>query len=422
MNFINSVNISNLWDRKDIKINLGKNVNFLIGANGCGKTTVINLIAASLKLDFSILDRTPFKKIIINLSELVGKNKSSIEIEKKFTKNHPFPEISYKIKSPTGSKPMTYSLNRYEEERYFRTPPSVHPRRVRQSIIGELHKLISISWLTIHRAPIRTGRSEREASYESTIGSKIDELSNEFVRFFSSLSKLADDETEKFQQSIFLSLLDAINIDTIYSDANKLAIESEKRALTEIFKQIKIKEPKYFELLEKHYASHLEVGEKLEDSEDMPIEFSDFDVIYRSSRLHSIVQEWNSLVKLKKEIMEPQTTFFSVINSLLQGKSLDINEKNELIVKTKYNETLSLNDLSSGEKQLFIFLGETLLQQKSPMTYIADEPELSLHVKWQELLIDSILKVNPNVQIIFATHSPDIVGKYSKNIINLEDF
>ena len=38
-----------------------------------------------------------------------------------------------------------------------------------------------------------------------------------------------------------------------------------------------------------------------------------------------------------------------------------------------------------------------------------DEPEVSLHVEWQERLIELILSLNPNVQIILTTHSPALV-------------
>ena len=38
-----------------------------------------------------------------------------------------------------------------------------------------------------------------------------------------------------------------------------------------------------------------------------------------------------------------------------------------------------------------------------------DEPEISLHFDWQKKLIGYILELNPNVQIILATHSPGLV-------------
>lgn len=62
-------------------------------------------------------------------------------------------------------------------------------------------------------------------------------------------------------------------------------------------------------------------------------------------------------------------------------------EKGELLVTLKEGNRedvpISLTALSSGEKQLFILLTEALLQRECNYLFIADEPELSLHVKWQ---------------------------------------
>lgn len=63
---------------------------------------------------------------------------------------------------------------------------------------------------------------------------------------------------------------------------------------------------------------------------------------------------------------------------------------------------------------------EALLQEKRNVIFIADEPELSLHVKWQEKLINAIRELNPNAQLIIATHSPDIVADYRNKVIDME--
>lgn len=38
-----------------------------------------------------------------------------------------------------------------------------------------------------------------------------------------------------------------------------------------------------------------------------------------------------------------------------------------------------------------------------------DEPEVSLHVEWQQRLISLIRQLNPNVQIVLTTHSPAVI-------------
>ena len=45
-----------------------------------------------------------------------------------------------------------------------------------------------------------------------------------------------------------------------------------------------------------------------------------------------------------------------------------------------------------------------------PGIFIVDEPELSLHLGWQEIFVRSITEASPKTQFILATHSPTIVG------------
>ena len=106
---------------------------------------------------------------------------------------------------------------------------------------------------------------------------------------------------------------------------------------------------------------------------------------------------------------------------MMQRKKFYINARNELEVITQSNKPLLLSQLSSGEKQLLIILGEAFLQQNKRFIYFADEPELSLHINWQENLVQHLKELNPNAQIIFATHSPDIVSCFGENIINMEN-
>ena len=52
--------------------------------------------------------------------------------------------------------------------------------------------------------------------------------------------------------------------------------------------------------------------------------------------------------------------------------------------------------------------------------YIIDEPEASLHLAWQKSFVESIRRVNNSIQLIFATHAPEIIGKYSDHAVKLQ--
>jgi len=45
--------------------------------------------------------------------------------------------------------------------------------------------------------------------------------------------------------------------------------------------------------------------------------------------------------------------------------------------------------------------------------FVVDEPEISLHPRWQEEFLDGVKDLmRSDTQLIIATHSPAIVGKY----------
>ena len=81
-------------------------------------------------------------------------------------------------------------------------------------------------------------------------------------------------------------------------------------------------------------------------------------------------------------------------------------------------EFLDFKVLSSGEKQLLILLIKVFLAKNALITL--DEPELSLHIKWQQKLLESMHELNPNAQLIVATHSPEIASFDKSEVISFE--
>ncbi|TAE59874.1 MAG: ATP-binding cassette domain-containing protein [Nostocales cyanobacterium] len=115
----------------------------------------------------------------------------------------------------------------------------------------------------------------------------------------------------------------------------------------------------------------------------------------------------NQLAKIEA-IYEPKKTFIEIINKLFIHTDKKFNEKEFNFIKNGIQTPIFPQDLSSGEKQILIILLKTLLQDKQPYILSMDEPEISLHIDWQRSLIEHIRQINPNCQIIIATHSPTI--------------
>jgi len=79
---------------------------------------------------------------------------------------------------------------------------------------------------------------------------------------------------------------------------------------------------------------------------------------------------------------------------------------------------IPLQSLSSGEKQLLRLMLETLAAGSS--TVMIDEPELSMHVDWQQVLVAAMRRVNPECQMLLATHSPEVMAEVAdENVFEL---
>ena len=90
----------------------------------------------------------------------------------------------------------------------------------------------------------------------------------------------------------------------------------------------------------------------------------------------------------------------------------------EIMVETDDQKNIGLTSLSSGEKHVLWIFIEALLAEDN--TLLIDEPEMSLHVDWEKSLVPDIQQLNPNVQLILATHSVEIMADVAdSNIFRL---
>ena len=88
----------------------------------------------------------------------------------------------------------------------------------------------------------------------------------------------------------------------------------------------------------------------------------------------------------------------------------------------KEETKITLGQLSSGEKQLLILLFSTIIENNDEFITFWDEPEISLHIEWQRKLIRVIRQLNPNMQLIIATHSPSILFEgWESRVLNIEE-
>ena len=143
---------------------------------------------------------------------------------------------------------------------------------------------------------------------------------------------------------------------------------------------------------------------------------------YIATQISKVANEEENLTmgQVRKKVFAEINGIFEILELDVKLSEISKDENSMPIFTNSSGKKFGINELSSGEKQLFLrTLAIKMLEPENSIIMI-DEPELSLHPKWQQKIVDVYKKIGKNNQIILATHSPHILGSVEKeNIILL---
>lgn len=411
---IKHIHIYRLWGVKDIETSFNPDVNIFIGANGTNKTIFLNLLEAALTADVKTLGSIEFSRIVV----LIDAENGHIEIKQ--IQKEGAVEIQYKVGGEIFEIP-SFSLRArrmglYEEIPLFRL------RRV-------LKGLVNISWLSVNRDNVDMqyiDTHEMLDKFKNMVDFKIDELVKQLGMYQLQLESEANTISNDFKKEVMSMMLYDENMDEIsnkinfnYSlqDTDDLRIQ-----LYKAFSAMGIARNRK-DAIDMHVSKIKEVLDKVYNHGPQ-VELRDIFILALLKRTTAIIEISKKHEEQTKLLFTPLNNFWNCLARFMQNKHFEYNkEKGDLIVTLKEGKRtdvlIPLKALSSGEKQLFILLTEALLQRESNYLFIADEPELSLHIKWQKKILPEMLSINPNAQVIVATHSPEVASNYPDKIINM---
>jgi len=111
-------------------------------------------------------------------------------------------------------------------------------------------------------------------------------------------------------------------------------------------------------------------------------------------------------LKVEDQTLNSINILIATFNKLLEGnKKLIVDEKKSAYIEVD-GEKHAISELSSGERHILTFLTLVSTVGKNRNFLIIDEPEISLNINWQRIIIPTIKNILPNCQIIVASHSP----------------
>jgi predicted ATP-dependent endonuclease of OLD family len=417
---IKKVEIDGFWGNYKLQTDLDESVNVFIGLNGSGKTTFINFLEASLTADLDLLESLQFNEIRLLLQ---NKQKTRKIIITRIPEEATYDRIVFQI----GARKIRLPLLPKEAEPRRRR---LYPKYIES--LNEIHvllsQLVNISWLSVHRELLedeyRDPYTRRTITEKNPVDRRIDDLEKRFTKYQLLLQGESNKLSSNFRKQVLISMLYSDQFDRFIAKRETIPdIQLVKDGLLRTYQDLEALDPEVRKRINKHIdmlGVAIKAFQKI--TKDTTITIDDILPITLLRRTQHIVELSTDIEGQRKEIFKPVENYLDILRKFAKDKTfeLDPNLSGELIVR-KGDMKLSLEQLSSGEKQLFILLTEALLQRGLPYVFIADEPELSLHIGWQKQILSSIKSLNQNAQIIVATHAPEVAGKWRNFITKMED-
>jgi len=118
-------------------------------------------------------------------------------------------------------------------------------------------------------------------------------------------------------------------------------------------------------------------------------------------------------LSIYNELSEKLNVLTDIINKRFTYKEFYINKNDGFVFKSiKTGKKIPLTNLSSGEQHELVLFYELLFNTPANSLILIDEPEISLHINWQNEFINDLREVMNLIAFnsIIATHSPDIIN------------
>ncbi|MEI7866692.1 MAG: AAA family ATPase [Candidatus Methylumidiphilus sp.] len=394
-----------------INLNLKERVTILHGPNGVGKTVTLRMVDALLERTSDIFFRVPFSLFKIEFTDGSSVRLSRHSLERfnesfyyGFTVSNGIPQEKPDAVCVTGGSPGASAQ-----------PPKSIPAKLfgvtaRKAIKNNENRAfnhetfwqnkINAYFIGIHRL-LYVPFKQRDGSIELN---QID--------IFSTTKEYADDLIDKIKTTLALYGQKSQTLDQSFPQRLLTASLADDVGLKDRMTRLDI---------QRHELK--EIG--LLDEATTPI----FDpksldeLIAKEKKFMTLyVQDTEQKLSELADLARRIKLLLNSINTKFQNKCLRIDRGKGFVVTNDAGKNLDLDLLSSGEQHEIVLLYDLLFRIKPNTLVLIDEPELSLHVSWQDHFLPDLLKIVEIAQfdVLIATHSPYIVGDYIDLMVALE--
>ena len=374
---IQELKVKGLNNRFNYNLQFNKDLNIFTGVNGSGKTTLLKLIwyLISGKLH-RIVDEIPFESISIITEPFSLNMTSSVSGKSEII------VVDYRFSGRAGSE-LKIAKQRFNPHK--------------NGSVRELNRRTSLSSQNSLFFP-----TFRRIEGGFSIGSKEFEQNDD-----SSLMTLLNSPT-----AMLHTALSAIS-EQMSTNKHKFIASISTADIVELLPQ---KHTEISDAVNELYA-RLSGGLSKRIPTDTEFKQNKFTHEHLTSILKEIREEFTEADKKQKQLRKPLTVLDEYVQIIFQDLGIHIAED------IRFGETedaISSDKLSSGEKQMLSFLCYNAFSKNTAI--FIDEPELSLHQDWEDILLPVLLKQETGNQLFVATHSESIYIQFSDKefILNLE--
>lgn len=411
---------------KILELNLAEgNISIIYGENGSGKTTFLKVINAILKQDVTTLYNNHINNIYISYT--INGVKKEIKI----------PLVYFDI-NVTEETQYIYDWTEFYNSELADTSSlsfGIERGMVSSSLKIDTRDIIEFLRHPKYRRSLSgidlLDFSESLSEYLRRTNIR---RSNRYLR---SNDELSIRDKHAYLQNIKISNIEDLLLDR-YKMAKNIATEQIQNALFDTLTFIfdnQNSSDKNFEIEEDFIESILNNKERLIEALDNGVDENKFkknmikklkqmhdknlNTIINNKILYTLIKNMIKELEVEKRLLSSINTFVEYFNEFLSDNKKLIINYDSIYIEIE-NRKHNIDVLSSGERHIFTFLSLIIIEGNLRNFIFIDEPEISLNIKWQRILMQLITELAPDTQIIAASHSPLIAKKIPESLVELK--
>ena len=427
---VKSIHVKGLFGMydHDVVLNESERMTVVHGPNGVGKTVLFKLVQDLLTGQGVDLLRFPFLECRIEftnkasltaqrvndpesvqITSRIGKDTSTVKIDeesfgklaRRLERNLPIhqitpsswfdPETDEKL---NAFQVVTRYIGRIDGETDSPLEGSLHKWRRNQSYFPKIHLIEAQRLIRLRSVTLRNYRDSEAQAVRDTVVEYSQQLKRKIDTTLADYGRQAQKLDQTFPQRLLHQSGTPADPTQIKNDLK--SIESQQ----ETYRQLGLIE------------EELSPFQGLDQLESDPVKLAAMTVY---------VTDMKAKLDVLDSLAQRVSLLLGQINEKFTGKKLHINAQHELAIKTSHGDAIPVSALSSGEQHQIVLAYDMLFRIDANSLVMIDEPELSLHVNWQERFLSdlqSVIKV-ANFDALIATHSPYIINGRNELVVSL---